>query len=135
MLFIVGGGKLIVLFDTKEECDKFTQIYLQYNKPLYYTAMKMMQNSSLAEEVVQDTFIKISKVLERLDVEKRPQTYAYLKTTLKRICYFKLEQEKKQKHTDIFELEIASDFQIEEKLLKELDCDLLKQFIKQLKPE
>lgn len=126
---------MLFLFDTEEECDKFTQIYAQYHKPLYYAALEIMRTSSLAQEAVQDTFLKISKMLDKLDVEKHPQTYAYLKTTLKRVCYQKMDQENRQDHADISELKIASDFQIEEDLLKKLDGDLLKQFVKELKPE
>ncbi|MEM1485715.1 sigma-70 family RNA polymerase sigma factor [Oscillospiraceae bacterium PP1C4] len=126
---------LIFVFETEDECSKFNYLYIKYNKPLYYIALGIMSNSYLAQEAVQDTFVEISKVLDRLDIEQRSRSYAYLKTTLKRICYHKLAQEKKEKHPDISELEVPSNFQVEENLLKILDSELLKQLIKELKPE
>ena len=126
---------MLFAFETENEYDKFHFLYTQYQKPLYYTALKITKDTDLAQEAVQDTYLKISKVLDRIDIEQRPQSYAYLKTTLRRICLYKLSQEKKELHADLSEMEVESDFDVEASVLQSLNNELLKQIIGELKPE
>lgn len=55
----------LALIDEPSDKEKFTKIYYAYNDMMFRTAMKVLNNKSLAEEAVQDSFIKIAKNISK----------------------------------------------------------------------
>lgn len=47
------------LIDTQEERDKFERLFHQYERCLKYTAQNILFDEHLAEDAVQETFIRI----------------------------------------------------------------------------
>ncbi len=71
----------------------FERIYSMYSKPLMSYAMRMVRDHMLAEEVLQDVFLRIWKHAKSYDLRlSRPFSWAVLIT--RRICLDRLRRRK-----------------------------------------
>ena len=69
----------------------FDEIYARYSRPLFSYIVKFLRDRSLAEETLQDVFVKIWKTAARYDPAlSRPFSWAVLVT--KRLCIDKLRR-------------------------------------------
>ena len=53
------------------DLDAFEEFFNTYKRPVYATALAITRDPFLAEEVLQDCFVKAYRVRERLDPERR----------------------------------------------------------------
>lgn len=68
----------ISAFDTEDEKSKFEKIYYKYRDMLYACALKIVKNSTDAEDVLHDAFIKTAKSIKQIDDIGSRRTAAYL---------------------------------------------------------
>jgi len=69
----------------------FDKLYARYSRPLFSYIVKFLRDRSLAEETLQDVFVKIWKTAARYDPTlSRPFSWAVLVT--KRLCIDKLRR-------------------------------------------
>ena len=54
-------GLYLELIDEPQEQEAFTRLYLKYRKLMHYAARNILRNDMLAEEAVQEAFIRIAK--------------------------------------------------------------------------
>ena len=59
---------------------KFEQLYEKYRKPLFYIAIKILEDQDLAEDAVQDAFVKIFENLNKIDDIHCCKTKSYVMT-------------------------------------------------------
>jgi RNA polymerase sigma-70 factor (ECF subfamily) len=96
----------------------FSTIYDRYCSSLYHTAIKILNDSDLAKDVVQDTFIML---FEKADKRMILNLQAYLFQTVKYRCFMHLRSGRiSQKHLQLMNLIIASNELEEELDAKEL---------------
>jgi RNA polymerase sigma-70 factor (family 1) len=69
-----GLVKLIRLGDQPA----FEEIYLRYNRQLYYLAMKYLKSKNLSEDAVQEIFIKLWQKRDQLDPEKSVKGFLFI---------------------------------------------------------
>lgn len=55
----------------------FEAIFRRYHRRLYFMAMKYLKNSDLAEDAVQDIFLKLWETREKLDPEKSVRKFLF----------------------------------------------------------
>ena len=77
------------------------QIYLAHHRRLFYTALKLLGNQDDAEDALQETFLKISQNLDKIDDPASNKTYAYSVTILKNTCVDVLRQKARQRTEDL----------------------------------
>ncbi len=77
------------------------QIYLAHHRRLFYTALKLMGNQDDAEDALQETFLKISQNLDKIDDPTGNKTYAYSVTILKNTCVDALRQKARRRTEDL----------------------------------
>lgn len=71
--------------------ESFREIYDRYHEPLFSLAVRMLGNTQEAEEIIQDSFVKIWKNASKYDSRKsRPFTWAV--TITKRTCIDRLRK-------------------------------------------
>lgn len=58
-------GFYLALIDEPGDKEKFKEIYYAYKDMMFHIAMKILHNRSLAEEAVQDSFLKIAKNISK----------------------------------------------------------------------
>ena len=55
------------LVDTPEEKSKFRQLYEKYRGLMFYCAREILRDDGLAEEAVQEAFIRLAKHLKKIN--------------------------------------------------------------------
>lgn len=71
------------MLDTQEEKDKFTEIYEQYQHFCWYVANQMLGDVHLAEDAVQETFLALTRHLDKIEESDSPKTKKFLLTIVK----------------------------------------------------
>ncbi|MDF2840992.1 MAG: polymerase subunit sigma-24 [Clostridia bacterium] len=68
--------QIIKRFKSKDR-ESFDEIFEKYYKPIYYFIYKMAYNSEAAEDITQDTFVKVYKNLDKVedDIKLSPWIY------------------------------------------------------------
>ncbi len=55
----------------------FEQIYNRYSTPLGYRLLRLLKSETLAEELLQDLFLKVWEVRETIDISRPFKSYLY----------------------------------------------------------
>lgn len=55
----------------------FSKIYDLYSKPLYYNILRLIKDENIAQEILQELFLKLWLNRERIDPEKKWLSYLY----------------------------------------------------------
>jgi len=61
----------------KGDSDAFQELYNQYHQPLYHYVLRFVKSPALAEDVLQDVFLKIWEIRSRIDPELSFKAYLY----------------------------------------------------------
>lgn len=77
---------IMFVFDTKEECDKFTILYENYRKVVLYTISLYVKDSFQAEDLMQDIYIRIGKNLQKIDLSDEKRSKNYVITIARNYC-------------------------------------------------
>lgn len=97
------------MLDTKEEKDKFEELYHRYKKIVYYIALEYMSQNSLADDATQETFLKLTKYIDKLEKIDSPQTLSFIGIVTRSVCIDILRSEKAyKKNTETFHNEIMN---------------------------
>ncbi len=71
------------MLDTQEEKDKFTEIYEHYQHFCWYVANQQLGDAHLAEDAVQETFLALTRHLDKVEDVESPKTRKFLLTIVK----------------------------------------------------
>ena len=71
------------MLDTQTEKEKFTEIYEQYQHFCWYVANGILNDAHLAEDAVQETFLALTRHLDRVEQVDSPRTRKFLMTIVK----------------------------------------------------
>ncbi len=72
--------------------DKFVELYELYSQVLLNYAISIVKSSYIAEELVQDAFIKILKYIAEIEDPSSARTKRYLVVTVRNTCYDYLDK-------------------------------------------
>ena len=86
MVFLLSIIILSVDMDTEEK-SKFESIYYRHKNALYHQALNIVKNEKDAEDVLQETFIKIAKNLKSINDIKSKETVSFLFVITKNTAY------------------------------------------------
>lgn len=64
----------IQMLETPEEKSKFEQLYLGYRDLMFYVANGILHNRQDSEDVVHESFLKIIKIIDKIENSKCPKT-------------------------------------------------------------
>ena len=95
----------------EEDGETLELLYRTYKNKMFYIALKLLEDSSEAENIVHDTFLILSEHLERIGDIKDKKTWNYIVTILKNRCFDWMRKQKYYKYTDDKE-----NFNVEESL-------------------
>lgn len=110
---------MIFVFDTKEECDKFTYLYETYLKMVFYTILRYIDDKFLAEDLLNEVYILIGKNLEKIDINNPRRCRNYVITITRNYCVSYLRKQNK----------MQADFIEDADTLKEHKNDILDDLI------
>lgn len=82
------------LLDTPEEKAAFQTLYEMYVQKMYQIAFRITGNEVSAEDMVHETFLSLTKHMDKLDNVQSRRTWNYILTALKHHCFDLLEKQK-----------------------------------------
>jgi len=82
---------LLILDSPEEEC-KFRALYYSYSKLLHYVARGILKDDMLAEDAVQETFIRVAKNFAKVGAVDCPQTRKFLVVIVRRVSLTMLDK-------------------------------------------
>lgn len=84
----------LTFLDSREDRDFFEQIYHKYRLRMYYVAYGYMKEESDAEDMVHETFLTLTKNMDKLSKKDCHKTWNYIVTILKNKCIDCLRHQK-----------------------------------------
>ncbi len=111
----------MTLESTKKK--KFSVLFDRYYKRLLGYALKVVKQSDLAEELVQETFIKVWENFENISKEERSIESYFIKVLKHKIIDNYRKDRTRDKHVNLYKLntEFLEDVDREWELQKEID--------------
>ncbi len=104
----------LALIDDEQDKSKFENIYNKYRLLMFATAKSIFNDDRLAEEAVQEAFIKIAKNVEQIEDIESHKTRNFTVIITKNTCLDMLEKEKRHSGVvsfeDVREVEISESF-------------------------
>ncbi len=79
-----------------QECEKWERLFEQYNRQLYHRAFQCLRSQQDAEDAVQNTFIKVSQHLDRIDESNPRKALNYMLTILENEIRDHIRHEKRK---------------------------------------
>jgi len=73
-----------------EDLDAFEEFFTTFRRPVYATALAITRDPFLAEEILQDCFVKAYRVRERLDPARSP--LPWLQRVTINLCYSRVSR-------------------------------------------
>ena len=64
----------LMMLDSEDEKSRFIRLYEQYRKLMHYVAREILKDDHLAEDAVQEAFLRIAKNFHKIDEIFCPQT-------------------------------------------------------------
>ena len=68
----------LALIDNAEDQNKFEYLYNHYQKQMYYTAKRILNDAFIAEDAVHEAFVKIARNMNKIDDETSDRTRAFV---------------------------------------------------------
>ena len=93
------------LIDAPADKDKFISLYEKYRKLMHYTAKEILKSNRLAEEAVQEAFIRIAKNFNKVSDIDAAATKNFTVIITKNVALTILKQENKQTSDNIADYE------------------------------
>lgn len=124
----------LALIDEKEDQEKFEKIYNKYRLLMFATAKKIFNDNRIAEEAVQESFIKIAKVVGQIAEVDSHKTRNFTVIITRNTCLDMLEKEKR--HTGLLSFDEIQSFDATENFnLAEIEKSVLLNIINKLPQE
>ena len=98
------------LVETEEDQSKLCKIYYEYKRVMMYTALNVLKNEDLAQEAVNDAFVRIINNLHKIEMDEiySHKTKSFLVKIVRNTSIDALKEEKKQTCVDIDEINEAT---------------------------
>lgn len=125
---------LLLSIVNEEQKIKFEQLYLQYKDLMMYISLRILKKRELAEEVVQDSLIKILLNIDSVGEVKCHETKSWVVTISERTAYDKLKYEKRRVHEkdDVLEYTNFNKISIEDIAIQNMTLERFSKAIKML---
>lgn len=123
------------MIDTKENIYKVDQLYHKYRETMYYIAYKILQDEFLAEDAVQQTFLKIFKNIDAIGEIFCHETKAYCIVSCKRVAIDMLRQKNREKFDSLDSClmeQIPTGISVEEEVIFKINMRIIINKILQL---
>ncbi len=114
------------------EQNKFEALYYKYKNLLFYQALRIVKNERDAEDVLQNTFIKIAKNIKNVKNTDAKETLAFLIVITKNTAFDFLKRNKKITEVPLQDLDEIEDAEALESLVSHLEYEKIVSAIKKI---
>jgi RNA polymerase sigma-70 factor (family 1) len=133
MKFLEAQELQVLLLQLKQGHEPaFNTLYLVYSKPLYQKINRVVKDESVADELLQDLFLKVWKMRE--DIRPEQSFVSFLHTIAKNLVYdyFRKISKDKRLHERLILNAVDYYMQTEEALIGKETSDIIQQAISRL---
>jgi len=115
--------------------EAFTQLYHQYSEQLYYNILALVKDDLIAEELLQDIFVRIWQKREKIEVEKSLAAYLFRMSRNRVYDFFQSLKREQELYARVKSIATEEYTHIEEAILSKENADLLQKAIETLSPK
>ena len=113
------------------QASDFKQLFLPCHRKLFSVAYRLMSNTQAAEDMVQETFLKLWMQRDKIERIDNPEAYSI--TVLRRLFYDRMRTEHLQEvDKDVGSLQVTSSQNISRQLEAADECQRVRQLISHL---
>lgn len=113
------------------QASDFKQLFLPCHRKLFSVAYRLMSNAQAAEDIVQETFLKLWMQRDKMEKVNNPEAYSI--TVLRRIFYDKMRARHLQEvDKDVGSLQVSSSQNISKQLEEADEYQRIRQLITHL---
>ena len=105
------------LLDTQEEKSKFEALYYTHRHTMLYTAVQILKDHQLAEDAVQEAFIRLAKNFSKIGQVDCPQTRLFTVIIVRNISLTMRTEQQKQIIIEVSEDTVPTEYDLEEEVL------------------
>ena len=105
------------LLDTQEEKSKFEALYYTHRHTMLYTAVQILKDHQLAEDAVQEAFIRLAKNFSKIGQIDCPQTRLFTVIIVRNISLTMRTEQQKQIIIEVSEDTVPTEYDLEEEVL------------------
>ena len=121
----------VQMLDTQEERAKFETLYYSYRRTMLHTAMQILKDHQLAEDAVQEAFLRLAKNLSKIEEVNCPRTRLFTVIIVRNISLTMLAERKEESLEDP-EAMIPIECGVEEDVLKRIAYEEVLRAIREL---
>lgn len=115
--------------------EAFTQIYRQYSERLYYNILALVKDELVAEELLQDIFVHVWQMREKIQIEKSLGGYLFRMSRNRVYDFFQSLKREGELYAHIQSIATDHYSHIEEAMLSRENADLVQKAIDSLSPK
>lgn len=93
------------LIESEEDKSKFARLYHSYAKVMKYVAVEMLNDEFLAEDAVDEAFLKLTRYIKGVDENDSHKTKAFIVIITKSVCKDMIRKLKRDKSFSSEEIE------------------------------
>lgn len=122
---------LSIIPDTEQK-NKFTRLYTDYCDVMRWAAMRILKDPYLAEDAVHYAFIRISRIIEKIQEEPCHKTRTFMVVVVENIAKDMWKKRKKDTMMDFDSLEIPAEGNLLDDLLSKIQVETVAEKIELL---
>lgn len=92
----------LAMIDSSEEKTKFSQVYEKYRNLMFYVANEILNDRYLAEDAVQNAFLRIAKNIGKIDEVESPATKRFVTIVVENSAKAMYAKERSDAYDDEF---------------------------------
>ena len=108
------------MLDTPEERSKFETLYDTHRRTMLHIAMQILKDHQLAEDAVQEAFIRLARNFSKIGQADCPRTRLFAVIIVRNISLTIREKQKNQMIVEASETTIPTEYDLEEEVLRRI---------------
>lgn len=105
------------MLDTPEEKSKFETLYYTHRRTMLHIAMQILKDHQLAEDAVQEAFIRLAKNFSKIGQVDCPRTRLFVVIIVRNISFTMRTEQQKQIVVEVPETTVPMEYDLEEEVL------------------
>ena len=105
------------MLDTPEEKSKFETLYYTHRRTMLHIAMQILKDHQLAEDAVQEAFIRLAKNFSRIGEVDCPRTRLFAVIIVRNVSLTMRTEQQKQIVVEVPETTVPTEYDLEEDVL------------------
>lgn len=113
---------------------RFDQLHKLHQQVMYHVALRILKDHQLAEDAVQESFLRIARSFSKIGEVDSPQTRVFVVTVVRNISLKMLARLGRQVFVEGYDPDLLTADNLEESLIDQLDYEMVIKAIHALPP-